>query len=77
MGARAAKTMKQKAGAIETPEQVLELLERLGSIPAEPWDSKCAEAWWREHGSEVKKAASAPSGSGHTIQVDLSLRRTG
>jgi len=58
------------------PQSARELLERLGSVPADRWDSHRAEAWWREHGSEVKKAASAPSGSGHTIQVDLRLRRT-
>ena len=63
--------------ADQRPQSARQFMERLGAVLAEPWDAKHAEAWWREHGGEVKRATRAPSGSGHTIQVDLRLRRLG
>ncbi len=61
----------------QRPQSAREFLERLSRVPAEPWDARQAEAWWRQHGARVRTASTAPSGTGRTIQVDLGLRLTG
>jgi eukaryotic-like serine/threonine-protein kinase len=60
----------------QRPGSARELMERLQAVHADAWDAKRAEAWWRQHGGVLKTSVSAPTGSGHTIQVDLRLRRT-
>ncbi len=61
----------------QRPRSAREFLLRLAQTRSEPWDARQAEAWWREHGANVRTAARAPAGSGRTIQVDLGLRRAG
>ena len=58
----------------QRPQSAREFLARLAHAGAEPWDARQAESWWREHGARVRRAVSAPAGTGHTIQVDIGLR---
>ena len=58
------------------PQTARELLQRLASVSAEPWRAHHAEEWWREHGVRVRSASLAPAATGHTIQVDLGLRKS-
>jgi serine/threonine-protein kinase len=57
------------------PASAREFHERLSRIRDDPWNAKQAEAWWGEHGTSVKAASVAPTGSGRTIQVDLQQRQ--
>jgi serine/threonine-protein kinase len=58
------------------PASARVFLKRLAQVEAGAWDGDQAEAWWREHGSMVRAASLAPTGTERTIQVDLLLGRS-
>jgi serine/threonine protein kinase len=56
------------------PQSAREFQERLSRVEVDAWGARQAETWWQQHGTAVRTASQAPSGTGRTIVVDLGQR---
>ncbi len=56
------------------PQTAAELRRRLEACGVEPWDSECAQAWWRQYQPALDVDAARTASEPRTIMVDGALR---